>query len=163
MLCQNCKTNAAKVHFTQIINNSKQEIYLCEECANQNGNMNFGAMSLDDFFSILMGIGAQAQYQIPIQKTIVCESCGMSYDDFQKTGKMGCGNCYTIYGEKLKPLMKRLHGSTQHNGKIPEKISATLKVTKEIETLKQMLSKAIQNEEYEQAAELRDKIRAMEN
>lgn len=163
MLCQNCKTNAAKVHFTQVINNTKQEIYLCQECANQKGNMNFGAMSLDDFFSAFMGLGALGQYQVPLQKPLVCEKCGMSYDDFQRTGKMGCGNCYSVYGEKLKPLMKRLHGSTEHIGKIPEKISVTMKVTKEIENLKQLLSKAVGNEEYEKAAELRDKIRAMEN
>jgi protein arginine kinase activator len=163
MLCQNCKTNLAKVHFKQIINNTKHEMYLCEECANEKGHMNFGLISLDDFFSTLMGIGDHAQYQIPLQKPVICEKCGMSYEDFQKTGKLGCSNCYSLYEEKLKPLMKRLHGSTEHNGKIPERVFATMKVTKEIESLKQTLNKAIQNEEYEKAAELRDKIREIES
>ena len=86
----------------------------------------------------------------------------MSFEEFKKVGRLGCDNCYVIYSDKLDPLIRRLHGNTKHTGKIPKRISETMKASKQIENLKEQLNRAIQNEEYEKAAELRDEIKKTE-
>jgi protein arginine kinase activator len=164
MLCQNCQQQTANVHFTKIVNNIKIELYLCEKCAKEDGKFNFGVpLNLNNFFGGLMGFGGVGQYiNTMAPQQIICKKCGMSYEEFQKSGKLGCDNCYEYYSERLRPLLKRLHGNTQHTGKIPSKVSKTMKASKEIEKLKELLNRAIQNEEYEKAAELRDKIKNVE-
>jgi protein arginine kinase activator len=86
----------------------------------------------------------------------------MSLEEFQKTGRLGCSTCYDTFGEVLKPLIKRLHGSLQHTGKVPVRFSKTVSITREIAKLKDLLNKAIEKEEYEKAAEIRDKIKDLE-
>lgn len=163
MLCQNCQKRVASVHFTQTINGERIELYLCEKCANEKSHSNFGApLGISDFFSGLVGFGTPLQYvSAPIEQT-ACKKCGMSYEDFLKTGKMGCGNCYEVFGEKLQPVFRKLHGAREHAGKIPQRQYKGIKVSRELQKLKDMLSKAIQQEEYEKAAELRDRIKQLE-
>lgn len=162
MLCQNCQKRIANVHFTQIINNNKVEIYVCEQCARDKGQFSFvSPLNISDFFSGIMGIDNTNQY-IPQVTSVVCKKCGMSYEEFQKTGKMGCESCYEAFGERMKPLIKRLHGSSEHIGKLPGRVSKSIKVSKEIDKLKEQLNNAIKNEEYEKAAEIRDKIKSFE-
>jgi protein arginine kinase activator len=163
MLCQNCQKRVANVHFTQITNNKKAEMYLCEQCAKEKGKLGIAPpLNISDFLSgfINFGNGEAQAIQEPAEEC--CEICGMSFEDFRKTGKMGCSNCYHIYGDKLKPIMKRLHGNTEHTGKVPVKLSGKLNQTRELDSLRASLAKAIQEEEYEKAAELRDKIRELE-
>jgi len=110
-----------------------------------------------------MGVDNGMSNVSSVQEGLVCQKCGMSYDEFQKVGKLGCSGCYETFGNRLKPILKRLHGSVEHSGKVPVKISKTLRTSKEIEELKGLLSKAVQNEEYEKAAEIRDRIKAIES
>ncbi|MDP6685326.1 MAG: UvrB/UvrC motif-containing protein, partial [Candidatus Omnitrophota bacterium] len=98
-----------------------------------------------------------------------CPRCGLTYEDFKKVGRLGCGECYTAFKEVLLPLLKRIHGSTQHYGKAPQNfqkpkpsIPAPSKSKNGLQELKDKLQKAIQNEEFEEAAKLRDKIRDVE-
>ena len=165
MLCQLCQKRIASVHFTQIINNNKVEMYLCEKCANEKGNANFiSPLSLGDFLSGFFSTDIGGSYVAAPDVQIRCEVCGMSFSDFQSTGKIGCSNCYKIFGDKLKPIIKRLHGNVEHIGKAPSGFSSSMmKTTKEIEKLKEELNKAIQAEEYEKAALLRDKIKELES
>jgi len=164
MLCQHCQKRVANVHFTQIVNNKKIEMYLCEQCANEKGQFSFvSPFNMNNFFSGFMGANNSMPCVPSISKEAVCSKCGMSYDEFQKAGKLGCSNCYEAYGDRLKPILKRLHGNMEHSGKIPVRISKVLKTSKEIEELKELLSKFVQNEEYEKAAEIRDRIKAIEN
>lgn len=200
MLCQICQKNAANVHFTQIVNNKKIELYLCEQCAKEKGQLNIGSpFGMADFFAGLMGFGENTASLGQSQLEQHCKTCGMSYEDFQKTGKLGCGDCYKLFGDKMKPVLKRLHGNLGHTGKVPSRFTvkaaeprtdetkandlkaAETKATAvkafaasktgavngaaslELEHLKEMLNKCIKNEEYEKAAELRDKIREIEN
>jgi len=163
MLCQNCQKRVANVHFTQIINNKKTEMYLCEQCADEKGHIGFiSPVNISSFLSGLAG-GSEEPYLAPVHREAACQKCGMSFDDFQRTGKLGCDNCYEVFGNRLKPILKRLHGNFEHSGKVPAAVSAALGASKEIEKLKEMLNKAIQNEEYEKAAEIRDRIKALEN
>jgi protein arginine kinase activator len=164
MLCQNCRKKAANVHFTQIVNNNKIEMFLCEQCAKEKGQFAFGqSLNINGFLSGFIGMGSNDQYINTVPQEVCCDICGMSYEDFRKTGKLGCSNCYRIYGEKLKPVLKRLHGNIEHTGKIPANVSKSLKVSEEKEKLKEILTKAVLNEEYEKAAEIRDKIKMMES
>ncbi|AUS95571.1 hypothetical protein CDQ84_17095 [Clostridium thermosuccinogenes] len=165
MLCQNCQKRVANVHYTQIVNNKKIELYLCEQCAREKGQLGMEeAFNLNDFFSGFLGFGGSPGYMQPAApKSSVCSECGMSFEEFQKTGKLGCANCYATFSDRLKPLVKRLHGGIKHTGKAPLKVSQSANTSTKLEKLKDMLAKAIQNEEYEKAAEIRDQIKALEN
>jgi protein arginine kinase activator len=146
-----------------VINGKKIEAYLCEQCANEKSQYNFGhQFDINSLFSGLMGFSEAVPHIETAQQKPVCDKCGMSYEEFQKTGKLGCSDCYSIFGDMLKPLLKRVHGNIEHNGKIPGSVSQNIKVSKEIEKLKESLNKAIQSEEYEKAAEIRDQIKGLE-
>ncbi|WP_010245581.1 UvrB/UvrC motif-containing protein [Acetivibrio cellulolyticus] len=161
MLCQNCQKRVANIQVTQVINNAKNVIYLCEQCARDEGKIIIGSpLSVNDFFSGLIGFPVRPSVA---EQQLVCDKCGMSYEEFKKIGKLGCENCYQVYGDKLMPILKRLHGNLQYHGKVPKKVYETVKVSKEIDSLKEQLDKAVKSEEYEKAAEIRDKIRALES
>ena len=163
MLCQQCQKRNVSVHFTQIINSSKTELYLCEQCANQKGYEGLGSpISLNDFFSGCIGSGGSTPYVTSPPRQLTCKKCGMRIDEFIKTAKLGCNDCYEAFDERLEPLLKRLHGSFEHRGKAPAQISESIKSSREIKKLKTLLNKAVQNEEYEKAAEIRDRIRSLE-
>ena len=160
MLCQKCQKRVANIQVTQIVNNNKQVIYLCEHCAREEGKFITGSpLSVNDFFSSMIGFPVRTSVG---EQQMVCDKCGMSYEEFKKVGKFGCENCYQVYGEKLTPLLKRLHGNLQYHGKLPKKVSEGVKVSREIEYLKEQLNNAVKNEEYEKAAEIRDRIRELE-
>lgn len=164
MLCQQCQKKVANVHFTQIINGKKIELYLCTQCANDKGQLGFSPqLNLGDF---LWGIPAfSGNKGFPQKKQpeeVHCNVCGMSFGDFRKTGKLGCANCYKVFSDNLNPILRRIHGSAEHNGKAPGKVSDCLKATNELEHLKARLAAAIEKEEYEKAAELRDTIKGLE-
>ena len=159
MLCQKCQKRIAKVQLTQIINNNKSVLFLCEYCAQEKEKYNISSpFSINDFFSGIMGFPYMTSVPQHTQD-LICDKCGMSYNEFNKTGKIGCPNCYKVYGDRLVPLLKRLHGNMQYNGKIPSRAFSSVKVSKEIMKLKEQLNTAIKNEEYEKAATLRDQIR----
>jgi protein arginine kinase activator len=180
MLCQQCQKREANVHFTQIINGKKVEMYLCEQCAAEKGKFTFSPqLNLVNFLWGFPGFGANAGFSQAGPKEIRCEVCNMSFDDFRKIGKLGCANCYRIFRNNLNPILRRLHGNTEHTGKVPSKVSESMQnktrikiinpkqegtdPLKEIERLKSELADAINSERYEKAAELRDRIRDLEN
>lgn len=163
MMCENCHQRVAGVHFTQIVNNKKVEMHLCKQCAKEKGQISFGSsIELGDFFTGLMGMGYNKAFVESKPSNPVCEKCGTSYQDFQKTGKFGCDNCYKMHEDTIIPLLRRLHGNVEHHGKFPGRISRNLKADGGIDRLKELLNKAIEREEYEKAAMLRDKIKELE-
>ncbi len=159
MLCEKCKKNTATIFFQQIVNGEKNEFHLCEECAaKMHESVSFDTM-FNDFiegFMDMSGIG----YSEKLSNK--CPSCGMSFDSFRQTGKMGCIDCYSSFKKQLEPLLKNIQGSTVHSGKYPKKAGAELYIKREIENLRTALKKAVENEEFEEAVRLRDKIREME-
>ncbi|MEN6314293.1 MAG: UvrB/UvrC motif-containing protein [Clostridiaceae bacterium] len=164
MLCQQCQKRTANVHFTQIINGKKIELYLCTQCAKEKGHLGFSPqLNLGDF---LWGIpafsGGNGFPQAKQPEEVRCNVCGMSFEDFRKTGKLGCANCYQTFRDNLSPILRRIHGNIEHTGKVPGKASNCRKAANELEKLKAQLAAAIEKEEYEKAAELRDRIRELE-
>lgn len=166
MYCEECKQKPATVHFTQMFNGKKTEIHLCEECAAKKGVM---FLDTDNKFSIsnllgsFFGSGNLSIHEItapsPSQR---CPGCGMRFMDIVQNGKLGCSECYVTFDQQLEPTLRRIHGNSQHVGKIPVHGGKKVLVKKEIERLKQQLQQAVNREEYEKAAEIRDYIKKLE-
>lgn len=166
MKCQKCGANNANTHIKTIVNGEFKEYDLCSECAKQMGYTNvFG--DIENEFSNFLGSFFGNVLPARTQATR-CEFCGSSYSDIAKSGHVGCANCYSVFGEQLLPSIRRIHGNTAHCGKNSgrsEKQSVKpQEETKEqkLARLKSELDKAVQEQNFEHAAELRDKIKEME-
>lgn len=164
MLCQQCQKRVANVHYTHIINGQKAEMYLCEQCANEKGKYGFSPnINLGEFLWGIQGLGGNSGFSKKTpQEEVRCDVCGMSFKDFRKTGRLGCGNCYNTFRDSLSPILRRIHGSNEHKGKVPGTELRATNAMGELEKLKAELKAAIGKEEYEKAAELRDRIKEME-
>ncbi|MGN0949758.1 MAG: UvrB/UvrC motif-containing protein [Mitsuokella sp.] len=169
MLCDDCGRNRAVVHITQIGPDGKIEKNLCEKCAAKYGeflmeNQKHRNVSMNDFLKGVFSAPTKddARHQEEQMTELVCPNCGMSYRDFQQTGKIGCSVCYATFRRQLEPLLRRIHGSSTHSGKIPHRTGGTLAAKHTIEKMRRTLQECVAQEEYEKAAELRDKIRLLE-
>ncbi|SKC87953.1 UvrB/UvrC motif-containing protein [Maledivibacter halophilus] len=163
MLCEKCKQNNATVHLTKIINNKKIELHLCEECARRTQDISFeNPFTINNFLTGLLDSVQGSPLKVDYIQTTTCSKCGMSYGKFKQLGRLGCSECYKTFNEKLMPLVKSVHGSKHHTGKVPKKAGSLIRLKREILTKKKELSRAIDKEEFEKAAELRDKIKLLE-
>lgn len=160
MLCDICHKKEATVHLTEIIDDQVTELHLCEECATKKGAQMEQHFELADLLAGLADFGAKLTTKE--EQALKCSNCGMSFADFKKTGRLGCSVCYTAFRKNLLPLLKRIHGSTQHVGKSPVKAPKQVKKMTELQELKTKMERAIKLEQFEEAAELRDKIKALE-
>ena len=164
MLCQNCGKNEATTHIKRVVNGETAEKHLCVSCAEHLGYSDmfsgFG-FSLDGFFGGLLGenmplLGAEREEK--------CPKCGYTFSDIAKSGKLGCADCYRKFYDKLLPSLQRIHGKIKHTGKqvmIPVQVSTEPKINP-VAKLKEDLQKAIEEQNFEQAAVLRDRIKEME-
>lgn len=160
MLCEECGKRAASVHITKVENGKKTDMHLCEQCAMQKNLLGIStSFSINDLLTGLLNAGGVQPFKMDSAKELKCDVCGLSYGRFRETGMFGCSNCYKVFGDRLNPLFKKVHGNTIHTGKIPNRAGGRIKVLREVEKLKKELDEAIRNEEYEKAATLRDKIR----
>lgn len=163
MLCQNCKKRVASVHLTQVINNHKTELYLCEHCAKENSQINIiSSMDFSDFFSSILGSNFFATPKPQASSQIKCDKCGITIEEFKNTGKLGCEKCYHAFSDRTAPVIRRIHGNVKHVGKVPPSFIQSSKVSKDVEMLRTLLEQAIHLEEYEKAADIRDKMREIE-
>ena len=161
MLCELCKQAQATVHLTEIINDQMSELHLCEACANQKGAQVESHFGLADLLSGLADFSKTQEPEEAASKA--CASCGMTYDDFRKVGRLGCAQCYQTFKRSLGSLLKRIHGSPIHLGKSPARLIKPAKAKSELAELRRKLGRAIEKEEFEEAARLRDLIRRMEH
>lgn len=165
MLCQDCNQRSATVHLTKIINDEKTEIYLCEECAWEKQELGLGGEPFS-FHNLLAGILHPAIEEEAISQPYtgeaICPGCGLDFRKFSREGLFGCGDCYGQFHERLDGLLRRIHGSNRHTGKIPLRAGGAIRAQKEIDSLRQELKKAIDIEAFEEAAVLRDKIKDLE-
>lgn len=166
MLCDKCKKNEATIHITEIINNKMTKTHLCQECAEEEGvqiSLYKPDYSLADFLAGLSGFTPSYKAKPELRKR--CPQCKATYNDFKKSGRLGCVKCYEVFKNELAPLLKGLHGSTEHLGKSyrlsQNKKTKRLKKIDEIERLQKELKSAVDNEEYEKAAVIRDKIKRL--
>jgi protein arginine kinase activator len=166
MQCQECHERPATLHYTQVINGAKTETHLCEYCAKQTEEIvgHANNFSFHDLLSGLLDFETNiANHSFEKRRKMKCDQCGMTYEAFSKVGRFGCVNCYKVFQPKLEPLLKRVHsGNTVHAGKIPKRLGEKLLFKKEIQHLRDEMQIYIQSEEFEKAAEIRDKIRNLE-
>ncbi len=163
MLCQKCSEKEANVHVTKIINGKKAELYLCEDCARQNEEISFETpFTINNFLTGILDSINSSAIKVDYIKTTSCSKCGMNYGKFKQLGRLGCSECYKIFDEKLMTLVRRIHGSDIHTGKVPKRAGNKIKLKREIMSLKNNLRKAIEEERFEVAAELRDEIKGLE-
>ncbi|WP_062349747.1 UvrB/UvrC motif-containing protein [Bacillus kwashiorkori] len=170
MNCEQCQKRPATFHFTKIINGEKTEINLCEQCAQEQGELfTFNHSPSFSINNLLAGLFNSNPFlkkssQDENLGMLQCHTCGMTFTNFLKVGRFGCSGCYSSFKEQLTPIVKRLHsGNAVHNGKIPERAGGVFQTRKKIETLKTTMQKLVEAEEFEKAAQVRDEIRSLEN
>lgn len=169
MICQECQQRPATLHFTKIVNGEKTEFHICEHCAREKGELipgTSGGFSIHNLLSGLMDFDSSNKMKTQgtgaAPQQLQCPECGMTYGEFRKLGRFGCSSCYQTFDRHLDPLLKRVHGSTGHVGKLPERARVQIKVRREVNQLRHELQQRIAEEEFEQAAQLRDQIRELE-
>ncbi len=188
MLCDNCGKREANVRYTEDINGKVRELHLCEECSKKLG---IGQMDFSmpiDFSSFLGGfmddlMTPEIMPMFNSLKTLTCDNCGLTFEDIINTGKVGCKDCYSKFEDRLDPIIKKLHGTNRHVGRIGkiidskidnknekienkkedvEKANEISKEQNKIEKLQEELKQAIKEERYEDAAKIRDEIKKLE-
>ena len=163
MKCDNCNKQAT-VHLTEIKNGKKMEKHLCEQCAAQNEGLPVKSHTpinelLTNFVLAHSGLAKEAG--------TVCEQCGISWADFRQSGLLGCEHDYSLFEKDLTPLLHRAHEqATHHIGKVPARRGGTgvpMKRTVDVSRLRKELARAVESEDYERAAKLRDQIKQAES
>lgn len=157
MFCDNCKKAEATVHLTQIVENKILKVDLCEACSKAKGLHEATGFSLAD-----LQVGLGAAEEMGGDTGAKCPVCGFTQADFKKTGRLGCSACWETFAAGLGTLLKAMHKSDRHVGKVPSKAAHTLVITEQIKQLTGALEKAVREEKYEDAAQLRDEIRGLE-
>ncbi|AEF93077.1 UvrB/UvrC protein [Desulfotomaculum nigrificans CO-1-SRB] len=166
MLCDRCQKRPAQVHLTQIVNNIKKQMNLCPTCAAELQAESFGFAPQVNLHEFLAGLinhhFTGAHLHQPAVSTVRCEKCGTTETQVAKTGLFGCADCYKQFGGQVQPVLKRIHGSNTHTGKVPKRTGGKALISKEIRKLKIELQDAVSREEFEKAASLRDRIKELE-
>lgn len=185
MLCQNCGKNLATTHMKKTINGETTELHLCAACAAKQGlNTVWNGLGLDlgNFWGSLFAEPAVREQADAVR----CECCGSTFADIARSGRAGCPCCYTTFYDRLLPSIQRIHGKTKHSGKVPASVPDTKAAAvpavpavgavpsapeepavpspeQELKKLRAQLETCIQQQQYEQCAVLRDRIRELEN
>ena len=160
MLCDQCGEREAVVHLTQIVENAVTQLHLCEKCAAAKGIETTVAVPKHPLAGVLQA--AQDQMALPAD-AVRCAFCGTSQKDFRASGRLGCAYCYGAFAESLRELLRRVHGNARHAGRRyvpPNPVAADLAGS--LAVLRERLLQAVEREEFESAAALRDEIRGME-
>ena len=164
MVCELCGENQAVVHLTQVVNNEMNTSHLCEKCAAEKGlqaQPPAANLPLADFLAN-MGSEGKLPGGAPIEE-LNCPFCGLSTSDFKEMGRLGCPQCYSTFEVHLRSLLRRIHGGTQHVGKVYLPPDPTISEReKRLDGLRRKLRRAVDAEDFERAAELRDQIRSLE-
>jgi protein arginine kinase activator len=159
MLCDICKHNEATIFYKEIVNDKQTELHLCEACAQKKGVSLISPLSISD----LLGGLVESEALLTEGVELRCNACGLAYTNFCERGRFGCSECYRAFSKKLPGIFRKIHGSVQHTGKEPMGgLTAHSKMKRQITQLRQELQAAIKAEEFEKAAELRDKIKMLE-
>ena len=161
MICESCRKHEATIRYTHIVENKKKTVNLCSFCAPKEEDYQAtGAAATASGKKVVAELSqlTAAEGAVAAQ----CTECGMTYETFKKAGRFGCQGCYNAFGEQLERLLKRIHGSARHCGKGRVKQRELLLPEEEIVQLRQALEAAVAEEDFERAAQLRDRIVQLE-
>ena len=158
MKCQKCPKSAT-LHITEIISEDNfEELHLCEDCAqkylyepNQKAPPKESSPPPEEMEEAGGALMSRS-----------CSVCGMKFIDFRNSGRLGCPHDYQEFKDELLPLLENIHGETRHCGKTPRRLPQARQTQSELVQLRKQLQQAINREAYEEAAQLRDRIRRLE-
>ncbi|MBR3120177.1 UvrB/UvrC motif-containing protein [Oceanobacillus profundus] len=170
MECQECHERPATLHVKQVINGQETKVSMCETCAKKKGYITYPeeGYSLHDLLTGLFNFDtikmtSMSDNQLNQVKELQCSKCGMTFSKFKQVGKFGCAHCYESFASKLEPIFRRVHsGNTKHFGKIPKRAGSGLQLKKQLKSYREELQQLIEAEAFEEAAKVRDKIKALE-
>lgn len=164
MRCESCREREAEIHLTQIVDDEMTTVHLCPSCAAEKGvggALPAGKPPLADFLAQITK-GGEEEASLPGARES-CPYCGTSPADFRKTGRLGCSECYVHFGPQLRGLLRRVHGAVQHVGKVyVSQDGETDDVSVRLSSLRRRLERAVEIEDFETAARLRDQIQELE-
>ncbi len=167
MVCDNCGSGEPVIHLTQIVNNEVKTLHLCEACGAEQGLQPTSAPenpALTDFLAQMGEEGGAGGVSVSGSTASEnCDFCGLTMKSFRDSGRLGCPHCWEAFRPQLRGLVRRIHGSTRHVGKVylsPDAAPADIEAR--VEGLRRKIERAIELEDFEQAARLRDEIRALE-
>jgi protein arginine kinase activator len=164
MLCQICGKNPGTYHITEIHDNKMSEIHVCERCAEEKG---IHATAKKQKFEIADLLASMVDDMTSTEEERVgnvhCPRCGLLYSGFKETGRLGCPDCYTAFQFQLRPLLRRVHGDTRHRGKVPARDGEGASRSRQIQRLHDELQRAVEREDFERAAALRDEVKRLEH
>ncbi|EMX5418551.1 UvrB/UvrC motif-containing protein [Listeria innocua] len=165
MICQKCGENKAIIALQQLNEAGKVEsLYLCENCATKEALASEKDLvkAMDTFSEVALDFLTLLQKEESAQKKVVCENCNLSFEEFLQTNRVGCAQCYSAFEEQLVPIIGRVqNGYKKHIGKVPVEIERAEDVQNEINRLQDKLADLVKNEEFEEAAIIRDEIRTL--
>ncbi len=161
MLCQKCHKNQASIHIKNNINGDISEISLCPDCAEKENMQSFWSFPSDKLFSGFFSDSIFGSEYLPKQKS--CPLCGATRADLASSGKAGCAKCYDVFGDELSRIIRSIHGNTLHSGSRPGTHMEQVEKSRELEALKKEMNTAVEEQDFEKAAQIRDKIKALEN
>jgi len=164
MQCQICNKNDATIHLTEIADGVRTEMHICEQCALEQDIAVKSHIPINELLSNLLAVQpSDDELSGPSERDLVCPNCGFTLSHFRKEGVLGCPNDYEVFEKTLLSIIEKAHcGKTTHRGKVPLKTPGDTKKQMELLNLRQQLAAAVQSEDYELAAELRDKIKQSE-
>ena len=168
MKCSKCHHNEASIYIEQNINGKSHKYHICGDCASQgdiNVNLNFTdpAQALSAIHSFWFGPDSSKAHKSERRPVKTCPDCLLGFDNFKKTSMLGCAACYDAFAAELTEIFGKLQPADKHRGKIPKRAGAVFVKDRTVAELKERLSALIAAEEYEEAAKVRDEIRAVEN
>ena len=161
MLCDVCHENDVVITLTEIAGNGVRQVRLCERCAAERGVQTASAPATPQVGSFIHSVHQQIT---PVAGDAGrCTFCSATLRDFRQTGRLGCAHCYTSFEQGLRDLLRRVQGSSQHMGRQYQGPSdARMLAVGTVSQLRERLQRAVENEQFELAAALRDQLRALE-
>jgi protein arginine kinase activator len=163
MVCHNCGAENAVVRLTRIVDNEMRTLHLCQRCAAEQGLDSPGVPENFPLADILSQLGREEPAPMQSTPSQTCSFCGLSFADFKDSGRLGCPHCWSSFEPQLRSLLRRIHGGSQHLGKVylsPD--PSVSEREKRLEALRRKLHRAVELEDFERAAEIRDEIRNLE-
>ena len=160
MNCDLCE-NTATVFLTQIVDGQMQKVSLCDSCAEEKKVTDPTGFALAD---LLVGVGEEEGATEGERQSsgASCDTCGFTQSDFKRVGRLGCADCYETFRSELSELLKAMHKGILHKGKAPKAYLNTKVFREQIGELSESLGEAVEGEDYEKAARLRDEIKQLE-
>jgi len=165
MNCEKCKKNHATYHLTGIENGVMREAHLCEDCAKQSDVVHKIQFSINAILGSPLELKAPAPSAAAAAKAaqLKCPECGITYGEFKAKARLGCANDYEVFRSELVRLLEKIHGATSHAGKTPQTVDSQIKKENELIRLKRDLESVVKSEDFEKAAQIRDRIRTLEH